>query len=175
MGYNILLGSHSTGKTSIIEEFKKRQESFERKFFVTEGISRVSYDIKKLLFLSEYQQQVMINELYLHLHKQYTGQDVLSTRSLLCTYLYSKYFVPDLNCEHLLNYFLSSYYNGHISNIYYISIEFDMVENEVRPDDYSRTLIDSQIQELLIKYSLPVTVLSGTVNERVNTLLLTIK
>ena len=98
----ILLGSHGTGKTTLLKEVATNFPEY----YVTDGFSRPVIKIGKQLELSGYEKQYVINELSAWAYQNYlTHKNVISTRSIVDCIIYSQIITPNLLITDLINFF----------------------------------------------------------------------
>ena len=92
----ILIGSHGTGKTTLLKEVSTRFPDY----YVTDGFSRPVIKIGKMLELSNDEKQYAINELSAWAYQNYlTHKNVISTRSLVDCIIYSAILTPNVNTD----------------------------------------------------------------------------
>lgn len=146
MGLNILLGTHSTGKTTLCQSLQGEVE----KLYITDGFSRPVKVAKESLNLNNIQEQTIINELTKWAFINYLNQidiSVLSTRSPIDAIVYSKYFTPSIDTSELLELFRANKHR--VSNFFYIPIEFPIINDGVR---FMDPKIQLDIQNLIIEF-----------------------
>lgn len=163
----ILLGSHGTGKTTLLKEVATNYPGY----YVTDGFSRPVIKIGKQLELSGYEKQYVINELSAWAYQNYlTHKNVISTRSIVDCIIYSQILAPNLDIKNLITLFEET--KDQVERFFYIPVEFDF---EADPDRLSQELqlkIDQVIKEFMINY-IPkekVVILKGTVEERLKSI-----
>lgn len=162
----ILLGSHGTGKTTLLKEVAARFPEC----YVTDGFSRPVTRISKFLEFTNDEKQFVINELSAWAYQNYlTHKNVISTRSIVDCIIYSQIVAPNVDIESMMTLFNET--KDQVEYFFYIPIEFDYVVDEERPGGVWQELqikIDKVIQDF-IKDHIPaekVVPLTGTVEER---------
>ena len=162
----ILIGSHGTGKTTLLKEVSTRFPDY----YVTDGFSRPVLKIGRMLELSNDEKQYAINELSAWAYQNYlTHKNVISTRSLVDCIIYSRILTPNVNIDEIRELFEKT--KDQVEYFFYIPVEFDYVVDEERPAGPWQELqvkIDKVIQDF-IKKSIPaekIVTLTGTVEER---------
>ena len=160
----ILIGSHGTGKTTLLKEVSTRFPDY----YVTDGFSRPVIKIGKMLELSNNEKQYAINELSAWAYENYLKhKNVISTRSLVDCIIYSEILTPNVDIENLVCLFEET--KDQVEYFFYIPIEFTFEQGD--PDRLSYELqikIDEIIQEFIKKH-IPeekVVTLRGTIEER---------
>lgn len=163
----ILLGSHGTGKTTLLKEVSAKFPEY----YVTDGFSRPVIKISKQLELSNYEKQYVINELSAWAYQNYlTHKNVISTRSIVDCIIYSQILAPNLLIDDLITLFEQT--KDQVEYFFYIPVEFDFVADPDRLSQELQLKIDQVIKEFMVKY-IPkekVVILKGTVEERLNTI-----
>jgi len=161
----ILIGSHGTGKTTLLKEVSTRFPDY----YVTDGFSRPVLKIGRMLELSNNEKQYAINELSAWAYENYlTHKNVISTRSLVDCIIYSQILTPDVDIENIITLFEQT--KDQVEYFFYIPIEFDFVDDPDRLSHELQIKIDGIIQEFIKKH-IPeekVVTLTGTVEERLN-------
>lgn len=163
----ILLGSHGTGKTTLLKEVSTKFPEY----YVTDGFSRPVIKISRFLEFNNNEKQFMINELSAWAYQNYlTHKNVISTRSIVDCIIYSQILAPSLNIEDLINLFEET--KDQVERFFYIPVEFDYVADPDRLSPELQIKIDEVIKEFMVKH-IPkekVVILRGTVEERLNTI-----
>jgi predicted ATPase len=163
----ILLGSHGTGKTTLLKEVATNFPEY----YVTDGFSRPVIKIGKQLELSGYEKQYVINELSAWAYQNYlTHKNVISTRSIVDCIIYSQIITPNLLITDLINLFEQT--KDQVERFFYIPVEFDFVADPDRLSQELQVKIDNVIKEFMINH-IPkekVVILTGTVEERLRTI-----
>jgi len=159
----ILIGSHGTGKTTLLKEVSTRFPNY----YVTDGFSRPVIKIGKMLELSKNEKQYAINELSAWAYQNYlTHKNVISTRSLVDCIIYSKILTPEVNIDEIKALFEAT--KDQVEYFFYIPIEFDFIDDPDRLSAELQVKIDEIIQKFIKSY-IPeekVITLRGTVEER---------
>jgi predicted ATPase len=159
----ILIGSHGTGKTTLLKEVSTRFPDY----YVTDGFSRPVLKIGKMLELSNDEKQYAINELSAWAYQNYlTHKNVISTRSLVDCIIYSKILAPEVNIDEIKALFETT--KDQVEYFFYIPIEFDFVDDPDRLSAELQVKIDGIIQKFIKTYipAEKVVTLTGTVEER---------
>lgn len=159
----ILIGSHGTGKTTLLKEVSTRFPNY----YVTDGFSRPVIKIGKMLELSNNEKQYAINELSAWAYENYLNhRNVISTRSLVDCIIYSQILTPDVDIENIVCLFEET--KDQVEYFFYIPIEFDFVDDPDRLSHDLQVKIDGIIQEFIKKHipAEKVITLTGTVEER---------
>lgn len=162
----ILLGSHGTGKTTLLKEVATKFPEY----YVTDGFSRPVTRISKFLEFTNDEKQFVINELSAWAYQNYlTHKNVISTRSVVDCIIYSQIVAPNVDIEGMMTLFNET--KDQVEYFFYIPVEFDYVVDEERPGGVWQELqlkIDKVIQDF-IKEHIPaekIVTLTGTVAER---------
>jgi predicted ATPase len=161
----ILLGSHGTGKTTLLKEVSTKFPEY----YVTDGFSRPIIKIGRMLELSNDEKQYAINELSAWAYQNYlTHKNVISTRSVVDCIIYSQILAPDLDIENLITLFEET--KDQVEYFFYIPVEFDYVADPDRLSHDLQIKIDGVIKDFIKKH-IPeekVIILTGTVQERLD-------
>lgn len=161
----ILLGSHGTGKTTLLKEVSTKFPEY----YVTDGFSRPIIKIGKMLELSNNEKQYAINELSAWAYQNYlTHRNVISTRSIVDCIIYSQILAPELDIQNLITLFEET--KDQVERFFYIPVEFDFVDDPDRLSHELQLKIDGVIKEFMVNH-IPkekVVILTGTVEERLN-------
>jgi len=161
----ILLGSHGTGKTTLLKEVSTKFPEY----YVTDGFSRPIIKIGRMLELSNDEKQYAINELSAWAYQNYlTHKNVISTRSVVDCIIYSQILAPDLDIENLITLFEET--KDQVEYFFYIPVEFDYVADPDRLSHDLQLKIDGVIKDFIKKH-IPeekVIILTGTVQERLD-------
>lgn len=165
----ILLGSHGTGKTSLLAELKR----FRPDLYITDGFSRPIHNALSLIQenISLKSEQILINELSCWSWRNNLNNRVyVSSRSVIDCHIYSNVFGwSDLSDKML------QFYQQHTPTIikyFFIPIEFPIEDDGVRfMNTELQIRVDVLLREFIQQNNLPITTLSGTLSERLFTLL----
>lgn len=165
----ILLGSHGTGKTSLLAELKRLRPDL----YITDGFSRPIHDALSNIseHLSPKSEQILINELSCWSWRNNLDNRVyVSSRSVIDCYVYSSVFEwSDLSTKMLQFY---HQYTPTSVKYFYIPIEFPIEDDGVRfMNTELQIRVDILLREFIQQNNLPITTLSGTLSERLFTLL----
>jgi len=164
---NILLGAHSTGKSTLLEEIRKTLPFT----FTTDGFSRPVKIAKEKSSMSSVQEQIVLNELTCWAYENYISyKNLISTRSPIDAIVYTEYYLKGLKTQHIQDCF--DKHKDNIDHIFYIPIEFPIVNDGVRfTDEQDRINIDLAIQKYIKDNNLSVITVTGSIEERVKTVL----
>ncbi len=161
----ILLGSHGTGKTTLLKEVATKFPDY----YVTDGFSRPVFKISRMLELSDNEKQYIINELSAWAYQNYLShKNVISTRSVVDCIIYSQILSPDVDIEDIITLFEKT--KDQVEYFFYIPVEFDFVADPDRLSHELQVKIDEIIKDFIEKH-IPkekVVILTGTVEERLN-------
>ena len=159
----ILLGSHGVGKSTLLKEVQKTIPDY----YVTDGFSRPVYKISKMLDFSEYEKQVVINELSAWAYQNYlTHKNVISTRSIIDCIIYTQILHPKVDVSSMIKLFEDT--RDEVEYFFYIPIEFGFVYDPERLNEDLQKKIDGLFKEFIDTY-VPVKKLitiTGTIEER---------
>jgi predicted ATPase len=164
---NIFLGAGGTGKSTLLRALQKKNPSL----VGIESPSRAVKEVTRKADIDAYTEQALINNLALYNFEQYQdNNNVILIRSLIDVAIYSEYFrtaETAMLWTHV-NRYLSE---PHVGRIFYFPIEFVQAEDGVRYDDDLNKEIDKRMQWALHQLRTPFTVVSGSVEERVELVL----
>lgn len=159
----ILLGSHGTGKTTLLKEVQQRLPDY----YVTDGFSRPVIQISKKLELNNVEKQYAINELSAWAYQNYLNHSkVISTRSIVDCIIYSQILTPTLGIDNLTALFEETKHR--VEYFFYIPVEFDYVADPDRLSPELQVKIDQIIKKFIATH-IPqdkIVILRGTVEER---------
>ena len=164
----ILLGSHGTGKTTLLREVARKYPDY----YVTDGFSRPVYKIAQHLDFSDNEKQFVINELSAWAYQNYlTHTNVISTRSVVDCIIYSQILAPEVDIESIITLFEET--KDQVEYFFYIPVEFEYVIDKDRPGGAWQELqlkIDAIIKQFIEQHipSDKVITLTGTVEERLD-------
>jgi nicotinamide riboside kinase len=168
-------GAQSVGKTTVINELEKILGN--KYTIVRESIRKLA---KKGFIINEKgndnTQIAVMNE---HIKNLLPEGDLILDRSVLDGYIYTQYlFNNNKISEETLKY-AESIFRDHINDIdilFYIKPEFEIVNDNVRSIDKEfRDAVVELFEKTIEDYNLDVIYLSGSVDERVNQFLDSIK
>lgn len=164
---NILLGAHSTGKSTLLEKIREINPVI----FTTDGFSRPVKIAKEKSSMSVIQEQIVLNELTCWAFENYINyKNLISTRSPIDAIIYTEYYLKGLKTQYIQDCF--DKHKDNINNIFYIPIEFPVVNDGVRfTNEEDRINIDLAIQKYIKDNNLSVITLTGSVEERVKIVL----
>jgi hypothetical protein len=161
----ILLGSHGTGKTTLLKAVSEKYPDY----YVTDGFSRPVYKIARVLDFSEQEKQVVINELSMWAYQNYlTHKNVISTRSIIDCIIYTQIINPGMDVSEMVELFKQT--KDQVERFFYIPIEFGFVHDPDRLNEELQKKIDVLFREFIRKY-IPkekLTIITGTVEERLD-------
>jgi len=165
----ILLGTHGVGKTTLLNEVHKHYPDY----FITDGFSRPAIKVGRKLDLYEDEIQTIINEFTIWGYQNYLKHSkIISARSIIDAIVYTGGLNSTLfdDVDKMTDLFKSTV--NEIEYIFYIPIEFDFVEDDIRDNQFRsiQTKIDTIIQKF-IQDNIPpekVITLTGTIEERFN-------
>jgi nicotinamide riboside kinase len=151
--------SHSTGKSTLVDELKQLPEFKQYKVF--DGIGRKVH--KKNW--SEKRKQRYINYWYVYNHYMY--RNFLASRSIVDTYAYSRVLISPKYHRRLFNWAIDHIMYDYL---FYIPVEFDIVDDGERYVSKGlQTIHDQEIRNILNWYHLPYYEVSGSIQERLTT------
>lgn len=164
---NILLGAHSTGKSSLLEKIRESHPHI----FTTDGFSRPVKIAKEKASMSTVQEQIVLNELTCWAFENYINyKNLISTRSPIDAIIYTEYYLKGLKTKHIQECF--DKHKDQVDNIFYIPIEFPIVNDGVRfTNEEDRVNIDLAIQKYIQDNNLSVIRLTGSIEDRAKTVL----
>lgn len=159
----ILLGSHGVGKSTLLKEVQRTLPDY----YVTDGFSRPVYKISRMLDFSEYEKQVVINELSAWAYQNYlTHTNVISTRSIIDCIIYTQILHPKVDLTEMINLFDAT--KDVVEYFFYIPIEFGFVYDPDRLNEELQKKVDFYFQDFINNH-VPMEKLitiTGTVEER---------
>ena len=159
----ILLGSHGTGKTTLLKAVSEKYPDY----YVTDGFSRPVFKIGRLLDFSEQEKQVVINELSMWAYQNYLNhKNVISTRSIIDCIIYTQILNPSIDVSEMIELFEKT--KDQVEKFFYIPIEFGFVHDPDRLNEELQKKIDLLFREFMVNY-IPkdkVVLIKGTVEER---------
>lgn len=161
----ILVGSHGTGKTTLLKAYKDKYG-----MSIRDGISRPIHKCTKELGLSRHDEQKLINELtffYWDYNKDIPNLGM--TRSPLDCMVYSQVFgFEDLQKE-CVQRFAELDLNDVI--FVYVPIEFEIEDDGIRyTDKQLQKYVDESMVYYMNKFNIQYKTVSGSVEERVEQL-----
>lgn len=159
---NILVGSHGTGKTTLLKEINRTRPEI----YTSDGFSRV---VQKFDMFNNAVQQDLMNALTTwRWREDLLKKNCFFARSIIDSIVYTKvlYNTTSGNDEFLLQETMEL-----VENYFYLPIEFDLKGDDSRPSsvDFQKQ-IDSELLLLLDTYAIPFITLSGTVQQRLETI-----
>jgi len=164
-----LIGSHGVGKTTLLKYLSEKNPDV----VVTDGTSRIVKSFNEEIGgrLSDREQQLLINRISdAQWNNEIKTENLFSTRTPLDHYAYSLACgMPDYAAERLRLLLRSDYKKV---KFFYIPIEFDIEDDGVRYTDKEfQKQIDETLVSLIEKLDISVIKLTGSVEERLETLL----
>ena len=162
----ILIGSHGTGKTTLLREYKSKYGAK-----ISDGVSRPISRCRKPLDLSLYAQQMLINELtfFNFDFNRENVPDLMITRSPIDAIAYSE----ALGFNDFGQACREKWKERKKDDITYIylPIEFELEDDGIRYTDLSfQKDIDKRLIDLMREYKLPFQTVTGSVEDRVEQL-----
>lgn len=144
----ILVGSHGTGKTTLLQAYQKNYGGYAR-----DGISRPVHDWNKENIVSPYEEQRLINILTIsNFENNMIIPDLMTTRSPLDCIVYSEVFGwPDL-ANNVFEYLKDLSKNNIDLNTFiwvYVPIRFDIEDDGVR---YLDKKLQLDVDKCMLKY-----------------------
>lgn len=175
---DIFLGSHGTGKSTLLLEIEKINKGYA----IFEGVSRpLSKGLKVAgIKLSDEVRQGILNELDIAQQINFSRvKEGLATRSVIDSIFYSKFLLPEMDMTDLEKTWEQT--RGGIRYIFHIPIEFPLVGDEVRSGIWTVPSVQKEIQDNMYNFILGevekgnfpkenLITVKGTVEERVRTL-----
>lgn len=164
-----LIGSHGTGKTTLLKYFKKAMPEY----IVTDGSSRMvrSFNNEIENKLSPKEEQLLINRISdTQWPHEIRFKKTIQTRTPLDHYAYSLALGYNDYARERLELFKGSNYKS--VTYFYIPVEFDLVDDGIRyTSPKFQEKIDSILRSLIEELDIPIVTLTGSVQERLSTLL----
>ena len=166
-----LIGSHGTGKTSIVEELVRITN-----LPIIEEIAR-NYDMNttNINEYKHYQKQLLLEQIKTETHLILSKGNFISDRSSIdnMAYFWLK-CKTNATKQEMVRYGQIAIHNSlRYSHLFYVPIEIPLPTNdEFRFEDEAfQRDIDSKIIEILSKFGVGVITIRGTLNERVRSIL----
>ncbi len=167
------LGAHGTGKTTLIQEIRKRRANY----YVTDAFSRPIREASSKLVkeaqgeLTLFQQQILNFELMMWAQENYYNYDfVITTRSLFDSLIFARLLTPGVSTLDIQRHL--SLNKHKITKIFYLPIEFPLQQDGIRFGSELQKAYDVEIYKLIKEFDLRnVVYLSGSVEERMKQLL----
>lgn len=164
-------GTHSTGKTTILDELKKSTvfNNFEFHNSVTRKVKESGYKINTEATDTD---QCKIIELVDEYYDNLGSANIVFDRCVVDTLAYTMYLfdtgnVSKSTVDYCINVF-NKYKNMH-DHIFYFKTEFDVVIDDVRVDNNNfRVNVEKNIELILHQNDIPYTLVTGDVAVRVN-------
>lgn len=159
IGANVLVGTHGVGKTTILNELRK----YLPYIYVSDGFSRPVHSVS---FDKEHQQTI-INVLTKWRWENDYDKICMFSRSVIDAFVYTKVLKGYEDSELIGSYL--RYKDRY--RFFYIPIEIPLEKDGIRyEDEQLRKEIDQELLNFLHKYDVKYTTLSGTIEERIQTL-----
>ncbi len=166
----VFTGTHSTGKTTILDELKKIYPDFKYHNSVTRYAESKGIKINKEVSDSGQQSMMDIYELY-EKSNLLSGNNIMD-RCLIDTLGYSMYFYSKglvsystlQRVKEMLILRLTKY-----SKVFYFPIEFDNILDGTRVDDEEfRKTVDKNIRDILKINNIDYIIVQGSIEDRLN-------
>lgn len=173
------IGSHSTGKTTILNELKK---IYPYKNYISEMVR----ELKKKYKITINEQTTMKNQLVFFnecLKILLLEKEFISDRSILDVYAYTEYiylrdqydiinnkFKVNNNDKYIIEYMVSCIikYMKLYDKIFYFPIEFNLVKDDIRSNNEKYRLeIDQIINDCLKEFKISFIIVKGSIEERI--------
>lgn len=169
-----LSGSHSTGKSTILNELKQIDEINNRFTFIDEVLRSIKKEGHQINEMGDDNTQKIVMAKFLE--HSIIPNSILDRCALdgvvYTTYLYEKNQVKRSTLRIAESIFENTFYDIH----FYIEPEFDIVSDGIRSENYEfRNRIAEIFEDYIRLYSIKHVRLKGNVNERVNAFLDTLK
>lgn len=164
-------GTHSTGKTTVLEALQSNETYNNYKFY--KSITRKVGDKEKLNTKcdSESQQKIIAETVKYYDGIKADNTNSIEDRCFIDTFAYTLYFhdkglINEKTLSNCITAFLDNLeFHDHI---FYFKTEFENVLDGVRIDDKDyRVQVENNIEDILERYEIDYTIISGTVEERV--------
>jgi len=153
----VFAGSHGVGKSTLITEISKEMLP---DIYVFNSLCRPHE--KLLSKLSARGKQRFINYWYVFNH--WKTASYLSARSIYDTWAYSQLTV---NSDFHLNLFHWAMHHIWYDYLFYVPVEFDLVEDGIRPEGRDFQLLhDKRLKAILDYNQIPYHTLTGTIEKR---------
>lgn len=146
---NYFLGSHGTGKSTLLKEIEKLNPSF----VTMEGLSRpLERGLTNSGFeFNQKKKQIIHNEVELALNEfSHKVRGGIATRSLIDQIIYSKVVDPTVSTIKLESAFIQQC--KYIEKVFIIPIEFPLQEDKVRTGMWFDPIIQQDIQDKMINF-----------------------
>lgn len=162
-----LIGAHGTGKSTLLNALQKARPDI----YCSDGWGRPVKEVGKKLGLNQREEQIIINTIQSHKWRRDVIQSNFAcTRSIIDEWVYCKLFnMDDLAVDRKEIFLDSEWQKG---KYFYIPIEFSLEEDGVR---YGGENLQKRCDELMLEwireFNIPIITLTGTVEERLTTLL----
>lgn len=167
-----LTGSHGTGKTTILNELKKLPQFKDYKF-ISEVLRNLGKEGLPLNKESNNETQLLAFNEYIKLF--ILNKDFISDRGLFDVRAYTKAAwlrgnIKDFILEYQAE--VIGFYKNYFDKIIYFPIEFSLELDGVRDEDLLyQEEIDDYIKRILKEEQIPFITVSGTVEQRLETIL----
>jgi hypothetical protein len=161
----ILLGSHGVGKSTLLKAVSEKFTNY----YVTDGFSRPVFKIAKQLDFSDYEKQLVINELSTWAYQNYLSHKyVISTRSIVDCILYTQIINPTMDTSEMVKLFDET--QEQVEYFFYIPIEFGFVYDPERLNEELQNKVDAVIVSFMEKHipSDKIIKVTGSVEERLD-------
>ena len=162
-----LIGSHGTGKTTLLKKIEEYHYGDDLPV-ISDGDSRTvqNFNIEIGGKLSDREQQILINRMSdARWHEQIRTKHLFQTRSPLDHYAYCEALGWKDLAKERLEFFKASDWKK--VQFFYLPIEFELEDDGVRYSGLDFQLeIDETLLSLIKELDIPVTVLTGSIEQR---------
>ena len=159
------VGSHGTGKTTVLREISNRTGDL-----YLDGISRPV--IRANLPIGKAEHQTLIDDLTIHIQKHFIDYDrlVYFTRNVFDCIAYAKVNIRNFSNEKKMIDFYHKIKDDSI--FFYFPITFELEgDSERSGNPLYQQRVDSEIRKLLFEYDVPHFTVTGTIDERIDFIL----
>ena len=161
----LLLGSHSTGKTTLLEEVSKKFPNY----YVTDGFSRPVLRISNMLDLSSTERQIILNELSTWAYENHIKHsNVISTRSIIDCIIYTQILNPEIEVDQMIELFQET--QNKVEYFFYLPVEFPFAEDPERLSYELQLKVDNIIKDFIAAFipAEKLITVKGTLEERLD-------
>ena len=159
----VITGSHGTGKSTLARQYPNKLNEVARSLIEEWGHPNTFDEDKFDLFETEIIKRQISEELRL--------KDFISDRCVIDVLAYCTLMASPKTTRIIADKVQSYLQENTYDIIFYIPIEFEMEKDGVRyEDEQLRVIVDLQIQKYLKRYKLKYTVLTGSIEQRIETI-----